>query len=45
MVLTGEVVGPGTVKIDIKSPVNVKLSNGDFSANTGSPHYVKFKRI
>ena len=39
----GEVLAPGTVKIDIKSPVNVEtLPNGDFSANTGSPHYVKF---
>lgn len=40
----GEVMGPDLVKIDINSPIKVEsLNNGDFSINTGSPHYIKFK--
>ena len=38
-----EILNSNEVKISLISPIKVdKLDNGDFKANTGSPHYVKF---
>ena len=38
-----EILNSNEVKINLLSPIKVdELENGDFKANTGSPHYVKF---